>query len=290
MSNSEIKAALDTNLFNRWKENFKDFFIEDDQKVGTKKLEEKESLIEPKGDPKDENLEQEKNMQSMSAAQEDLEGISEVEEEMIKNEILENTGGDEKNENESIQDSQRDNKIVIDDFTNDEGVLIQEKAQEQENINHQSKAPLFKILANFPFLKKKSSEVPAATEEQAPPADSTETNETNCLLFHSEVIDQQEEHNDKVTNTKSKEIPTEKEDDSKCNAEEIDCDAKDKMPTEDCYKTEIGTNRKLDEDEQKVPDNNVEETVDLNIPHEFNETKKDEKKLRFRFQFFSNRK
>ena len=288
MSNGEIKAALDTNLFNRWKENFKDFFIEDDQKEGTKKLEEQENLIEPNGDPKDENLEQEKNMQSMSTAKEDFEGIPEVEEEMIKDETAENAGGDEKNE--SIQDSQGDNEIVIDNFTNDEGLLIQETAQEQENINHQSKAPLFKILANFPFLKKKSSEVPAATEEQAPPADSTETNETNGLLSYSEVINQQEEHNDKVNNIESKEIPSETKDDSKCIAEEIDCDAKDKMPTEDCNKTEIGTNRKLDEDEQKVPDNNVEETVDLNIPHEFNATKKDEKKLRFRFQIFSNRK
>ena len=288
MSNSEIKAALGTNLFNRWKENFKEFFIEDDKKEGTKKLEEKESLIEPNSGPKDENLEQEKNMQSMSTTKEDLEGIPEVEEEMIKDETAENAGGDEKNE--SIQDSQGDNEIVIDNFTPDEVVLIQETAQEQENINHQSKAPLFKILANFPFLKKKSSEVPAAMEEHAPPVDSTETNETNCLLSYSEVINQQEEHNDKVTDTESKEIPTEKEDDSKGNAEEIDCDAKDKIPTEDCYKTEIVNNGKLEEDEQKVLDDNVEEIVDHNTPHEFDETKKDDKKNRFRFQFFSNRK
>ena len=158
MSKGESETITDKKLFDRLKENFKDFFIEDDKK------EEKESLIETHGearkiDPTEEYLEQKNMSQNMLHAngKEALEGIPEEEEEIIKEETLEPAkyvGENQVNENKDIEDGQDVSENCNDVDINTNSLLIQETVQEQEDERQHSKAPFLKVLANFSFLKK----------------------------------------------------------------------------------------------------------------------------------------
>merc|ERR1719495_2341302 len=113
MSKGESETITDKKLFDRLKENFKEFFVEDDKK------EEKESLIEPNGearkmDPTEDYLEERNMSQNVLNAngKEDLEGIPEEEEEIIREEILEPAKdvGENVDENKDIEDCQDDSE------------------------------------------------------------------------------------------------------------------------------------------------------------------------------------
>merc|ERR1712179_668134 len=197
MSKCESETITDKKLFDRLKENFKEFFIEDDKK------EEKESLIDPNGgarkmEPTEEYLEERNMSQNMLNAngKEDLEGIPEEEEEIIREETLEpakDVGENALDENKNIEDCQDDSDTgnVVD--TNTNSLLIQETVHDEEDDRQQSKAPFFKVLANFSFLKKKSPKDPTASQEQDPLDDSTNIIDKNGLPSYDEVIDQQAE-------------------------------------------------------------------------------------------------
>merc|ERR1719206_739867 len=153
MSNGHIETPTDKKLFDRWKENFKEFFIEDEKK-------ERKSLLETNGEDCQTNndLEEKCPSQNMLHAnvKEDLEGIPEEEEEIIREETInhaENAGENCVDVNKIGEDIKDDNENVKDVDINTDSLSIH-----QDNESPQSKTPFFKILANFPFLKKKSPE------------------------------------------------------------------------------------------------------------------------------------
>merc|ERR1712179_419319 len=207
---------------------------------------------------------------------EDLEGIPEEEEEIMREETLE----------PAKDDSDSGNDV----YTNTNSLLIQETVQDQEDDRQQSKAPFFKVLANFSFLKKKSPKDPTASQEQDPLDDSTNIIDKNGLPSYDEVIDQQAEKTDKVT-TECKETLPEAEHDSNENIEEHEeHKSKDDIPSEKSSKCEIETNGLAEEEDGIVPNDEVEEIEDHNTSQELDETRTEEKKFRFRFQFFSDKK
>ena len=196
MSN-EIETTSDKKLFDRWKENLKDFFIEDDKKEGPKNAEENENLIETNGntaqaEPVDKVMEkaEEKMIEHLTYVatngKEDLEGIPEVEDEDILEETQEETETNRNievvengmDENQNSPDSSGDIENEMDLDSHEESFLITEAVEETANENQQSKTPFFKILERFPFLKKKAPEEPTPVEQQ-PPADQQDENIEN---------------------------------------------------------------------------------------------------------------
>jgi len=287
MSNGHVETATDKKLFDRWKENFKEFFIEDDKK------EERKSLLETNGEDCQTNNDSEEKCTSQNMlhanVKEDLEGIPEEEEEIIREETIKHAQNVDENcvdVNQIGEDIKDDNETVDDVDTNTDSLLIQ-----QNNESQQSKTPFFKILANLSFLKKKSPEDPTAAQEQAPPDDSTNTIDKNGLPSYNEAINQQAKKPDNIADTESKETTIEVEHDSNESLEEQEeCETKVETPSEKDSKPDIIETTSLAwEKDELVPNDKEEVTEEQNTPQEFDETKKEEKKFRFRFQFFTEK-
>jgi len=308
MSN-EIESTGDKKMFDRWKENLKEFFLEDDKKEGVKKTEENENLIDSNGntshtEPVDNVLEkaEEKLIDSLSPVltngKEDLAGIPEVEEEDISEDSPEqakSNGNGTVVVDQNQSDPDTENGIDVD--SNEETLLIQETVEEQAN-ESQSKTPFFKILAKFPFLKKKASEDPAAVQ-QTPPVDSENKVDSNGLPSYSEAVNQHDENPETSDETDKKDGPKEEKDISNDNMEqEINVEKKDNKedaevkPADESLehdKDETNTNGTVNEEGSVT--NGDTETQDIqDIKEAAEETKKVDKKSRFRFQFFTDKK
>jgi hypothetical protein len=319
---NEIETTTDKKLFDRWKDNFKDFFIEDDQKKGTKNKEEKENLIEANEDPTqaepvDKVMEkaEEKMIEHLSPAltngKEDLEGIPEVEEEdtLEEKQEEEKSDGDIQvvengvNGDENITDLADHEEDVTDGDSHEESFLIKETVEENANANQRSKTPFFKILANFPFMKKKAAEEQSAVELVTPVDSIDKDDKSNGLPSYHEAVNQQDENTEnedgtdkEATKVEDNPLPngnSNAEDETDV-ADQVNENSSELSPSQESSEPDNGD---IEADgnigqaeEETVPDVSEETNEHLEVNQAAEEPKQEEKKFRFRFQFFTDKK
>jgi len=303
MSNG-ITANTDKKLFDRWKDNFKDFFIEDEQKNGTKTDEEKEKLIKEENNFETEPIDQvmemaeekmiehPKSLALNGNRKEDLEGIPEVENEETQEEVQDEPIGNEatetiENENDqNHEDTTEDVQTRGEIDADEEAFLIKETVEASTNDNQQSRTPFFKILEKFPFMKKKT-EIPMEKNQEG-------NHDQVDINFKAEAINGLPSYHEAVCQEDEGVLREEANVEESINREELSNEenteiessvivgklhAMPESPKDDtAQEEEVVTNGGKNETENSAEDKMAEEP------------KQAEKKFRFKFQFFTDKK